>query len=129
MRLSNRQMQAEFSSYIRRETKYYGLMLIPCFLTLAIISFFAQLYMSEETAKQKVLQISLILGLPSLPSMIVLCLSYKREALLDLLTPVFLISASVMLVIVNVTDICGEQSKALRNHQLFLCPMIYCSFA
>ena len=129
LRLSNLQMQAEFSSYLRRETKFYGLVLILTFLALAIISFFAHLYMSEETAKQKVLQISIILGLPSLPSMIVLCLSYKREVLLDLLTPVFLIFASVILVIVNVTEICGEQNKALRNHQLFLCPLIYCSFA
>ena len=75
------------------------------------------------------MQVSVIFGLPSLPSMLILCLSYKREALLDLLTPVFLISASIMFVIVNVTGICGEQNKNMRMQQIYLCLIIYVNFA
>ena len=36
-------MQAEFSKYIRRETKSYALVMIPVFLTVAILSFLASL--------------------------------------------------------------------------------------
>ena len=41
MQLSDKQMQAEFSRYIRRETKSYSLVLLPVLLILAIISFVA----------------------------------------------------------------------------------------
>ena len=96
---------------------------------MALLSFFAYLNTSDETRKQEVLLVSIIFGMPSLPSMIILCLTYKREALLDLLTPVFLISASVMFVTVNATSICGEQNKQMRRLQVYLCLIIYCNFA
>ena len=122
-------MQAEFSKYIRRETKSYALVMIPVFLTVAILSFLASLSVSEDSGKQELLQVSIIFGAPSIPSLIVLCLSYKRLALLDLLTPVFSIFASIMFVTVNATEICGEQNKNMRTQQIYLCCVIYVIFA
>ena len=122
-------MQAEFSNYIRRETKSYALVMIPIFLTVAILSLLASLSVSDDSKKLELLQVSIICGLPSIPSLIVLCLSYKREALLDLMTPVFSIFSSIMFVIVNVTEICGESSKNMRTQQIYLCCIIYVSFA
>ena len=52
--------------------------------------------------------------------LIVLFFSYKRAALMDLLTPVFLVSASIMFVLVNVTGVCGEQNSVMRQQQINL---------
>ena len=108
-------MQAEFSNYIRRDTRAYALVLLPVFLFFSILSFLASLSVKEEKRKQELLQVSIVSGLPSLPSLIVLFLSYKRVALMDLLTPVFLVSASIMFVVVNATGVCGEQNSVMRQ--------------
>ena len=107
-------MQAEFSNYIRRDTRAYALVLLPVFLFFSVLSFLATLSVKEEKTRQELLQVGIVSGLPSLLSLIVLFLSYKRIALMDLLTPVFLISVGIMLVVVNATGVCGEVNKNMR---------------
>ena len=122
-------MQAEFSNYIRRDTRAYAFVLLPVFLFFSILSFLATFSVKEEKTKQELLQVSILSGLPSLLSLIVLFFSYKRAALMDLLTPVFLVSASIMFVLVNVTGVCGEQNSVMRQQQINLHLIIYANFA
>ena len=90
-------------------------MLLPVFLFFSILSFLASLSVKAENRKQELLQVSIVCGLPSLLSLIVLFFSYKRLALMGLLSPVFLVSVSIMFVVVNATGVCGEQNRVMRQ--------------
>ena len=75
--------------------------------------------MSGYSNYQQFLQFSILVGLPSFFSTIVLVLSYKKEALLDLLSPAYFISASILSVVVNTTGIVGEQNEVMRQQQIY----------
>ena len=80
----------------------------------AILAFFGSLIVKKEETRQEVLQTSFLFGLPALVGGFLLAFSYKRIALVELLTPVMLILFSLTLLLINTSEICGEPKETMR---------------
>ena len=97
-------MQRDFIDYVRKQTRSYAKVLIPIIFGAAVIAFVAFLVSDpEKTGKQEMLQTSLLLGPPSLLAGVLLVLSYKKIAFVELLTPAMITGLPVMMVTVNMT--------------------------
>ena len=83
----------------------------------------------QEETRQEVLQTSFLFGLPALVGGFLLAFSFKRIALVELLTPVMLLLFSLTLLLINTTEICGVPKETMRQHQIFLILIIFLLFA
>ena len=105
-------MQEEFIDYIRRQTRSYALVLMPVIFGLAVIALGASLLMKEG---KEMMQTSLLFGVPALVVGVLLALSFKHIALVELLTPVMFIGYTLILCVVNFTDIVGKENENMRK--------------
>ena len=60
------------------------------------------------------LQTSFAFGFPSFVVGVLLALSYKRIAFVELMTPVMLGGFTLSLFVINLTEVCGEPTDAMR---------------
>ena len=66
-----------------------------------------------------------MLGIPSFITGVLLALSYKHIAFVELLTPVILILFSLTILVVNLTEVCGTLDNGMRQQQAFLVMIVF----
>ena len=126
-------IQAEFTQYSRRQAISKAKIIIPIFLGVGVLALIVSRIMSSDPAKEdsknEMMRMSLLYGPPSLLSSLVVYLSTKKFALIELLAPVMFLCVSVMLGLILATDLTGETTSQDRQNFNFLITFIVWPFA
>ena len=125
LKLSSEEYQVEFTQYLRTSARGYLVVLIPVIFVIAILFCFVAISSDVQSSKLEMFQGCLVLGSPSLIAILLLIFSYKNLALVELVTPVMILGYSLMVAIINITNICGVPTDALRHHQMLWCIILY----
>ena len=125
-------IQAEFTEYSRRQAISKAKIIIPIFLGVGVLAFIMSRIMSakeKEDSSNEMMRMSLLYGPPSLLSSLVVYLSTRKIALIELLAPVMFVCVGLMLGIILATDITGETTSQDRQNFNFLITFIVWPFA
>ena len=112
-------MQAEFVEYIRVQARDHTKVVVALFMFLATLTLLrAYVFISEDAdveEKSEMLQTSLVLGVPALLTSIILLISRKNMAFVELVTPLMFIGFVIALALINLTEVAGEVTERHRT--------------
>ena len=111
-------MQQEFTVFCRKQARYYSSRVELIVFSAAVLSFVVSHIVEDEVRKKEMLQTSFILIVPSLIAGIVLSISFKNLAMIELLIPLKFLGFALMMAVVNTTEICGEITSSMRQEQI-----------
>ena len=80
---------------------------------------------NDDPRWNTMLQTVIVLGPATLALSFVTLFARHNVALIELLTPLFVLMVDAMLILVNSTEICGEVTKEMRQTQIYYITLGY----
>lgn len=109
-------MNAEMTDYLRRKARSNAYVVVIILLVVAMITFLGNFTVKDDNDQDRneFIYASLLIGPASILTSFVFLLSRKNLALVELYTPVMLISVALSLAFINIYEVAGQVTEKHR---------------